>query len=94
MTRLAWILGGAAVALALLGALVASSWPDGLERVAATLGFASRGSAALGGSPFADYQTRFLQSRWPAQASAGLLGVALLYGFGALFARVLRRSKR
>ena len=74
------------------GTALSSRYPDGLERVAATLGFASRGAVGVG-SPFANYETRFFHSRWPAQASAGLLGVVLVYGFGVLFGRSLKRRK-
>ncbi len=92
MKRLFWALGAATLALVLLGILVASASPDGLERVAQSLGFASRASTAAT-SPFADYQTRFFRSPWVAQASAGLLGVVLLYAFGVLFGRTLKRRK-
>ena len=93
MKRLVFVVGGATLALVLLGVLIASSFPDGLERVAESLGFASRSSAVLEGSPFAEYETRFFRSGWAAQASAGLVGVGLLYAFGVLFGRTLKRKK-
>lgn len=91
--RLVWAVGGTTLLLALVGAIVASTAPDGLERVAERLGFASRGAATVTGSPFADYQARFVHSPWLAPAAAGLLGVMLLYGFGVLFRRALQRRK-
>jgi len=52
-----WLTGGAVIAtIALLALGFASSHPDGLERVAETLGFSSRAFAALP-APFPDYQT-------------------------------------
>lgn len=52
-----WLTGGAVIAtIALLAVGFASSHPDGLERVAETLGFSSRAFAALP-APFPDYQT-------------------------------------
>jgi hypothetical protein len=47
----------------------------------------------LTGSPLADYEARFVHTRWAAQAAAGLAGVALLYGFGVLFGRALKRKR-
>jgi hypothetical protein len=61
---------------------VASSAPDGLERVADELGFAVRNAASIVASPFADYPV-----------GSGLVGVALLYGFGVLFGRMLRGKR-
>ena len=93
MKRLAWIVGGAAVLLACLGGWIASTAPDGLERVAQSLGFATRSTPVVTGSPLADYEARFVHERRAAQAAAGLVGVALLYGFGVLFGRALRRKR-
>ena len=84
MKRAAWVLGIVALLLGCIAGWVASTAPDGLERVAESLGFASRGKA-VGSSPFADYQTRWVP--------AGLVGVVLLYGFGVLFGRTLKRKK-
>lgn len=77
-----------------VGVLVSSAYPDGLERVAASLGFASRTASLSHRSPLANYQSPFFHSRWAAQASAGLLGAVLLYGFGVLFGRTLKRRKQ
>ncbi|SRR5579884_2506398 len=94
MRRLALVLGFATLGVVALGVLISSRFPDGLERVAAGLGFASRIRNAGLTSPFANYETRFFHSRWPAQASAGLVGAALLYGFGVLFGRTLKRKRQ
>ncbi len=93
MRRAVWAIAIVTLVLVTVGVLVSSAWPDGLERVAASLGFASRGTVVAPVSPFANYEARFFHSRWAAQVSAGLLGVALLYAFGMLFGRSLRRRK-
>lgn len=85
MKRTALVLGIAALLLSCVAGWVASTAPDGLERVAESLGFAARGKAVMASSPFADYQTRLVP--------AGLVGVVLLYGFGVLFGRTLKRKK-
>jgi len=85
MKRAAFVVSAFAVLLACAAGWIASSHPDGLESVAEHLGFASRGTAVLAGSPFADYQTRLVP--------AGLVGVALMFGFGFLFSRTLKRKK-
>jgi cobalt/nickel transport protein len=79
-------------ALVLLGVLIASSLPDGLESVAETLGFAGRASPVAAWSPFADYEAAFVEGSWLAQAAAGLVGVALVWAFGALLGRTLKKK--
>jgi hypothetical protein len=81
MKRAAWVLGVTAAVLAGVAGWIASSSPDGLEHVAEKLGFASRGTAVASGAPLADYPV-----------GSGLVGVALLFGFGALFGRLLKRK--
>jgi hypothetical protein len=80
MKRAAWVLGVITAVLAGAAGWIASSSPDGLEHVAEKLGFASRGTAVVSGSPLAGYPV-----------GSGLVGVALLFGFGVLFARLLKR---
>lgn len=91
MTRRAWTAVGAAgiAALALGATAVASQSPDGLERVAADLGFAGR-EAAVYEAPCADYEVPGLPG--PARGPiAGLLGSVLVgcVAFGA--GRLARR---
>jgi len=83
----------AALALAVVGVLFASTAPDGLERLAENLGIASR-AQALVPTPFADYEAGFLQSEWLKKASAGLVGLGLIFGACLLVARAVshRRS--
>jgi len=91
MRRVAVAIAVATLVLITLGVLASSTLPGGLERVAAALGFASRNARAAPASPFANYETRWIHSRWAAQASAGLLGASLVYAAGALFGRSLKR---
>jgi hypothetical protein len=91
--RALWVIAAVTVGLVLFGVLLASAFPDGLARVAGDLGFAGRQSSVAAGSPFAGYETRFFHSRWAAQASAGVVGIVILYGFGVLFGRTLKRNK-
>ncbi len=93
MRRLLPAVAFATLLLLMLAAMASSTLPDGLERVAVMLGFSSRGWMAGLASPFANYETRYFHSRWVAQISAGLLGVALVWGFGVLFGRALKRKR-
>lgn len=78
--------------LVLLGVLVASSMPDGLEHVAESLGFAGRASEGQSWSAFADYEASFVEGAWLSQVTAGILGVALVWGFGTLLGRALKKK--
>jgi cobalt/nickel transport system permease protein len=86
------ILALAAVLLAAVGILFASAHPDGLEKLAETLGLASR-ARTLFSTPLADYKLPFLDSSWFGKASAGLLGLALIYGLCLLVGRLLSRRR-
>jgi hypothetical protein len=91
--RALWVVAAVTVGLVLFGMLLASAFPDGLARVAGDLGFAGKQSRVTGGSPFAGYEARFFHSRWAGQAFAGVVGIVILYGFGVLFGRTLKRNK-
>jgi cobalt/nickel transport system permease protein len=82
----------AAVLLAVVGVLFASTHPDGLEKLAQTLGIASQ-AKPLVASPMADYQAGFLQSAWLRKAAGGLTGLVLIYGACALLGRVVGRQR-
>jgi hypothetical protein len=92
MSKTIRFFGALTLVLVLLGVLIASSWPDGLERVAETLGFAGRAGPESAWSPFADYEAAFLEHSWPAQVTAGLLGVVLMYAFGTLLGKALKKK--
>lgn len=82
----------AAVLLAAVGVLLASAWPDGLEKLAERAGFADT-AKALVATPLADYEVRLLGSGWPAKALAGLAGLALVYALCLLASRGLGRKR-
>jgi len=93
MKRGLWAMGAATLVLVTGVALLSSNAPDGLEWAAQRLGFAGRAGSTLPASPLADYQTRYFNSRWAAQASAGLAGALLVYALATLFGRSLKRKK-
>ena len=72
----------------------ASSWPDGLERVAENLGFIKKaedpGAAVWGKSPLPDYKVPGIQSEQWATGLAGLLGTIAIAAAGWGLARLLR----
>lgn len=79
-----------AVGLALFVAPFACSWPDGLEKLALMLGFASRAAEKpLLDSPFADYRIPGIGSAGMATALAGALGTVLVFGLAWLLSRAL-----
>lgn len=77
-----------AFALAALAAPFASSLPDGLEVVAARLGFEHRAAAAAG-APLPDYAVPGLGSPWLATALAGVAGTLLMLGVSYVLGRLL-----
>lgn len=82
----------AAVMLAAVGVLFASTAPDGIQKLAEQTGIGTR-ATALVGTPFSGYQTAFLQSAWMRKASAGLAGLVLVYGACLAIGRVARRRR-
>jgi len=81
------------VGVALLLAPWASSWPDGLERVAERFGFAERTTAYLP-APLADYSIPGIDSPAVAAGVSGLLGLLLVFGVSWLVGRALVRWLR
>jgi cobalt/nickel transport system permease protein len=69
----------AAVMLAAVGVLFASTAPDGIQKLAQQAGLAGPGTSLLS-SPLAGYQSAFLESGWLRKATAGLAGLVLVYG--------------
>jgi len=76
-------------ALLLFGIPFASSRPDGLERVAATLGFAERAAPPLVASPLADYRVPGLGSAAAATSAAGFVGTLAAFALAHLLAALL-----
>ncbi len=79
-----------AAALVLFVAPFASSWPDGLEKVAETLGFADAAAQqAVLTSPVPDYQVPGIGSSFISTVMAGLIGTALVFVLSYVLARLL-----
>lgn len=79
----------AALFLALALSPFASSFPDGLERVAEDKGFLEKGEVdPVVASPVPDYSWPGIKSEKLATSAAGVMGTLLVfgaaYGFGAL----------
>ncbi|NYF99203.1 PDGLE domain-containing protein [Janibacter cremeus] len=89
------VLAGVAVAV-LLAAVVsfyASGSPDGLERVAESLGFSTSASDhAADGSPLADYGVSGIANARLSSGLAGIIGLAAVGILMAALTRVLRRG--
>jgi cobalt/nickel transport system permease protein len=84
-----------ALGLALFVSPWASAWPDGLERVAQTLGFAGRAATdAAGPAPLADYRAPGISSATWATGVAGLVGVLVVFVLALGLARVLVPEER
>ena len=80
-----------AVGLAFFVAPFASPWPDGLERVAATLGFEHR--ALVTDAPITDYILPGIAWSPLAIAVAGMIGVVVAFLFAFGLARALTRRR-
>lgn len=84
--------------LAVLGVTVfvapfACPWPDGLESVAAKLGFDHRAVQSLWPAPAPDYQVPGLHWAAGATALAGAAGALVVFGLALLLARSLVRER-
>ena len=84
-----------AAGLTLFVAPVASGWPDGLEKVAADLGFEARAAAEGAVTvPFGDYRIpAFGNSPW-STAAAGLAGTLAAFALSLALTRVLVPTAR
>jgi len=90
-----WALGAAglaAVLLAAVGVLVASTAPDGIEKLGLQTGIAPHVRTLIS-TPLSGYEAAFLKAGWLRKASAGLAGLALIYGACLLIGRAVA-SKR
>jgi cobalt/nickel transport system permease protein len=78
------------IALALFVSPFASPWPDGLERVAGSLGFEHRATTASQiASPWADYRLGGVESAAMATALAGAMGTVIAFVLAFVVARAL-----
>jgi cobalt/nickel transport protein len=92
MSKWGWfILAGLllAIVLATMVSPFASPWPDGLEKVAAKLGFIHKaeGKSPLLPAPIPDYALPGVRRQGLATALAGFIGTLLVFGAGYLLAR-------
>jgi cobalt/nickel transport system permease protein len=78
-----------ALGLALFVAPFACGWPDGLERVATTLGFEGAARAPRLEAPWPDYAIGGIGSKALSTVVAGALGTLLAFGFAWTLARRL-----
>jgi len=81
-----------ALGLAVFVAPFACPWPDGLESVAAKLGFEGQGTSALVHAPAPDYHLPGIHSAAGATALAGALGTLVVLGLALLLGRMLVRK--
>lgn len=82
----------AACALVIVGILFASSLPDGLEKVAVSMGI-EKHKWVLMQAPLANYEMPVLGSSYLRKSTAGLIGIGLVYAACLLLARLIRRQR-
>ncbi len=88
-----WGLAVGAALMAVFGFVFASASPDSLEAIAQQVGLAGR-ETQLMTSPLADYAWQGVPFELLARASAGLIGIALVYVAVVAFSRAIRGSNR
>lgn len=91
-SRLIGAIAIAAVLLTTFGILWASAAPENLEHVAAQFGITAHAPVWMH-APLADYEWQGSASLWFRRASAGLAGLALIYGICALTGKLLTRQR-
>ena len=89
-TRAITWLGGAALVAGTVGFLLASTAPDGLQRLGIQLGLTAR---TIIHAPLADYALGSFQSAWLRRVTAGLAGLILIYGICAAAGRWISRQR-
>jgi cobalt/nickel transport system permease protein len=82
----------ASTVLAGLGVFIASTRPDGIQKLALQTGMTSR-AAALFASPLADYRIQVLSSTFLTRSLAGLIGLLLVYVLCLGVSRLLIASR-
>jgi hypothetical protein len=88
---------GVALTFAFFVSPLASSQPDGLERVAIDQGFEGRAAThAMAGGPLADYAVTGVDNSWLSTGLSGVIGVVLCFLIGAALVLAIRaiRSRR
>jgi cobalt/nickel transport system permease protein len=84
----------ASLGIAVFVAPFACPWPDGLERVAARLGFEHQAMQPLLPAPAAGYQVPGVHWAAGATALAGAAGAVVVFGLALLLARTLVRERK
>lgn len=93
---LLFVVGGliVTVALAFFVSPLASSSPDGLERVSIDEGFADTAEEhALADAPLADYGVQGVEDEGLSTGLAGVIGVAITFGAGMILFGLLRMRR-
>ena len=92
--RLKWYHLGLCISLFLAGALspFASSFPDGLGKVAEDLGFIEKGRVIIS-SPLSDYLFPGIESERLATSLVGIIGVLLVFGLAWKLERLLSKGR-
>lgn len=75
---------------AILAAFFASANPDGLEKVAAKLGFLEKGVASS--SLMTDYTIPFISQPGLSTAAAGIIGTLLVFGMFWFLAQIFKNQ--
>jgi len=88
--RILVILSAAAVVLGVTGFVLASSAPDGIQKLAQQLGLTAKSSFH---GPFADYTVNYFASPWLRRATAGLAGLLVIYGICAAVSKMIARQR-
>jgi cobalt/nickel transport protein len=91
-----WGMLAVSLFLAVVLSPFASSWPDGLEKVAELKGFLHLGeeNSFWQHSPMPDYKASALLHENASTAVAGLAGTLVVVGLGWLLGKALRRRVR
>jgi len=94
-TTVTFVVGGLVAALVLVFVLapIASSAPDGLEKVALDMGFSEAATDHPVGGPLADYGVSGVDSERAGTVLAGTIGVAATFAIGLAIATLLRRRR-
>jgi len=84
------LLGGAALVLGIAGFLLASTAPDGIQKLGIQLGLTAQTRFP---APLADYSTSGIDSVWLRRATAGLAGLLVVYGACLATGKVIARRR-
>ena len=81
------------IASLLLAAIsfIASSSPDGLERIAEDIGFIEKGELVLFKSPIPDYTFPNIKNEKFATSLAGIAGVLIMFGLTYVIATAIKK---